>query len=84
MAKRWQVVVPILVVLAALLATGGSVLAESAKAWQLPPTPCSSASLSVTEAAVFVGMNTPDREHWQLLQCHPDGTTAVVLKGTGR
>jgi hypothetical protein len=63
---------------------GGAEVGESVKVWQLPPTPCSSASLSVTDQAVFVGMNTPDREHWQVLQCRPDGTTAVVLKGTGR
>jgi len=84
MRKRWQVVVPMLVVLAALLATGGSVLAESAKVWQLPPTPCSSGSLSVTDASAFVGLSTPDREHWQVLQCRADGTTVVVLKGAGR
>jgi hypothetical protein len=38
----------------------------------------------VTEASVFVGMNTPDRDHWQVLRCRADGATEVVLKGKGR
>jgi hypothetical protein len=73
-----------LVVLAGVLVIGRSGLAEPAKVWQLPPTPCSGASLSVVDAAVFVGMNTPDREHWQVFRCRADGTTEVVLKGEGR
>jgi hypothetical protein len=73
-----------LAVLAGLLVIGRSGLAEPAKVWQLPPTPCSGASLSVVDAAVFAGMNTPDREHWQVLRCRADGTTEVVLKGEGR
>jgi len=84
MQTRWWTVVLALLWLPAAMAWGQPKQAQSTKAWQLPPTPCSSASLSVTDAAVFVGMNTPDREHWQLLQCHSDGTTAVVLRGTGR
>jgi hypothetical protein len=84
MRKRWQMGVPALATLVVALALGGQALAAPAKAWQLPPTPCSGASLSVTEASAFVGLNTSDREHWQVLQCRPDGTTPVVLEGVGR
>jgi hypothetical protein len=84
MQRRQYAVVQTLVVLAGVLVIGRSGLAEPAKVWQLPPTPCSGASLSVVDAAVFVGMNTPDREHWQVFRCRTDGTTEVVLKGEGR
>jgi hypothetical protein len=73
-----------LTMLAGVLVIGRSGLAEPVKVWQLPPTPCSSASLSVTDRSVFVGMNTPDREHWQVLRCRAASTTEVVLKGEGR
>jgi dipeptidyl aminopeptidase/acylaminoacyl peptidase len=82
--QRRHAVVQTLVVLAGVLVIGRSGLAEPAKVWQLPPTPCSGASLSVTDGSVFVGLNTPDRDHWQVLQCHPDGGTEVVLSGEGR
>jgi hypothetical protein len=84
MQRRQYAVVQMLTMLAGVLVIGRSGLAEPVKVWQLPPTPCSSASLSVTDASVFVGMNTPDREHWQVLRCRADGTTEIVLKGEGR
>ena len=84
MQTRWWTVVLALLWLLAAVAWGQPKQAQSTNAWQLPPTPCSSASLSVTEASVFVGVNTPDRDHWQVLRCRADGATEVVLKGKGR
>jgi len=84
MRTRWHTAGQVVLVLVGVLAVGRLGQAQQTRTWQLPPTPCSGASLSVTDGSAFVGLNTPDRDHWQVLRCRADGTTTVVLKGAGR
>jgi len=83
MKTRWHMVGRVVLVLVGVLVVGRLGQAQQTRTWQLPPTPCSGASLSVTDGSAFVGLNTPDRDHWQVLRCRPDGTTESILKGAG-